>query len=378
MRVVKAPPPLVAHVIFRLDYGGLENGLVNLINHMSPVHARHVVIGLSEATEFASRIKRQDVEVHAIGKKPGKDPHAYVRLYKLLRRLKPDVIHTRNIGTLDCQVIAMLAGVGRRVHSEHGWDTTDQEGRSKKYRLMRRLLSIVVDQHVALSRELEDWLVDDLGVARKKVTRICNGVDVARFKPHPNRRSDRDPVVIGTVTRFSDIKDPLNTLRAFVRLKELVGTKRPVRLVMVGDGPLWEPVQREIADRGLGRDVCIPGSQLDVVPWLNRMDFFVMGSRREGISNTILEAMAAGLAVVATRTGGNVELVDEGVTGFLVPPQSVDALAAAMEPYVLDDALRVSHGAAGRDRTEREFSLDAMVGKYAALYNGDISSRRVA
>ena len=373
-----ASPPLVAHIVFRLDYGGLENGLVNLINSMSPFCARHVVIGLSEVTEFASRIKRSGVEVHAIGKMPGKDPAAYIRLYKLLRSLKPDVVHTRNIGTLDCQVVAALAGVRRRLHSEHGWDTTDQEGRSEKYRLLRRVLSIFVDQYIALSRELENWLVDDLGVPRRKVIRICNGVDTTRFEPRAERDADQEAVVIGTVTRFSDIKDPLNTLRAFARLKDLVGSKRKVRLIMVGDGPLLESVQREVSDRGLDEDVCLPGSQLDVIPWLDRMDLFVMGSRREGISNTILEAMAAGLAVVATRTGGNLELVDEGVTGSLVPPQSADALAAAMEPYVLSDALRASHGSAGRNRVVREFSLDAMVDKYAALYTSTTSFTQVA
>ncbi len=161
--------PLVAHIVFRLDYGGLENGLVNLINHMPPSSVRHVVIALSEATEFASRIERDGVEVYAIGKKPGKDPAAYLRLYRLLRRLKPDVVHTRNIGTMDCQVVAWLAGVSRRVHSEHGWDTTDQEGRSGKYRMLRRALSIFVGRYVALSRELEEWLVNDLRVPHSNV-----------------------------------------------------------------------------------------------------------------------------------------------------------------------------------------------------------------
>lgn len=368
MSAATAATPLVVHIVFRFDYGGLENGLVNLINRMPPSCARHVVIGLSEVTEFASRIKRDGVEVYAIGKKPGKDPAAYIRLYRLLRRLRPDVVHTRNIGTLDCQVVAFLAGVRRRVHSEHGWDTTDQEGRSEKYRLLRRALAVFVDRYVALSRELETWLVDDVGVAPDKITRICNGVDTIRFSPTSERVSDHDEVVIGTVTRLSDIKDPLNTLRAFARLKESVGARRNVRLIMVGDGPLLGAVEREVLERNLAEDVCLPGSQIDVAPWLSRMDIFVMGSRREGISNTILEAMAAGLPVVATRTGGNLELVDEGVTGALVPPQSAEGLAAAMERYVLDNALRTDQGRAGRDRVVRAFSLDTMVSRYAALY----------
>lgn len=371
-------PPLIAHIVFRFDFGGLENGLVNLINHMPPSCGRHVVIGLSEVAEFASRIKREGVEVFAIGKKPGKDPSAYVRLYKLLRSLRPDIVHTRNVGTLDCQVIAFLAGVGYRVHSEHGWDTSDQEGRNSKYRMLRQCLSAFVDRQIALSRELENWLTDDLGISRSKVMRICNGVDTQRFRPTVKGVSDREPVVIGTVTRFSEIKDPLNTLRAFARLKYSVGAKQGVRLIMVGDGPLLEATKYEVLELGLDGDVCLPGSQLDVAPWLSQMDLFVMGSRREGISNTILEAMAAGLPVVATRTGGNLEIIEEGVTGALVPPQSSETLAQAMETYVLDHNARVSHGAAGRARVVDEFSIEAMVDKYATVYAFPSSVRQVA
>lgn len=375
---VTSATPLVAHIVLRFDYGGLENGLVNLINHMPIASARHVVIGLTEVTEFAARIKRPGVEVHAIGKKPGKDLGAYLRLFKLLRLLRPDVVHTRNIGTLDCQVVALLAGVHRRLHSEHGWDTPDQEGRSKKYRLLRRSLAVFIDRHIALSQEIESWLVHDIGVRCDKVVRICNGVDTVRFRPRDDLRREGKSVVIGTVSRLSDIKDPMNTLRAFARLNADVGGTRKLRLIIVGDGPLKEVLRREIRDSGLGDHVCLAGSQLDVVPWLQRMDLFVMGSRREGISNTILEAMAAGLPVVATRTGGNTELIDDGVNGALVRTQSPEALAAAMERYVLDEGLSAEHGAAGRARVVKSFSIDTMVSRYAALYQPPTSAMQVA
>jgi sugar transferase (PEP-CTERM/EpsH1 system associated) len=367
--------PLVAHIVFRLDIGGLENGVVNLINHMPVDSSRHVVISLAEPTEFATRIQRSGIDVYSIGKRAGKDPRAYVRLYRLLRRLRPDVVHTRNLGTLDCQAFAWIAGVPRRIHGEHGWDTVDQEGSSMKYRLLRRLNAPFVQQYIALSREIEHWLVDQVGVDPGKVTRICNGVDTDRFRPIGSRRRTDGGVVIGTVTRLSEIKDPLNTLNAFAQLKSLVGGRRALQLLVVGDGPLRVQMETAVRDLGLGPHVTMAGRQLDVVPWLDRMDLFVMGSRREGISNTILEAMAAGLPVVATRTGGNHEIVEEGVTGALAEPRSSEALANAMLPYVLNGAMREEHGRAARQRAVSQFSLERMIASYAKLYSAKTSGR---
>jgi sugar transferase (PEP-CTERM/EpsH1 system associated) len=358
--------PLVVHIVHRFDYGGLENGLVNLVNHIPTHVARHAIIALTEATEIAGRIERPGVEVYALGKRPGYDLAAYRRLYSLLRRLSPDVVHTRNVGTLDCQIAAWLARVPRRIHGEHGWDVHDPAGRSPKYRWLRRALAPFVHRFVALSQEIERWLTTDVGVPADKVVRICNGVDTTRFRPVDPLAACEHVRTIGTVTRFSAIKDPLNTIDAFALLRSL--GHRDIRFLVVGDGPLRGDVETRVADACLEGVTCLPGSTLDVAPYLARMDLFVLGSKREGISNTILEAMAAGLPVVATATGGNVELVEDGRCGFLVEPGCPAKLADAIARYVVDPALARQHGAAARERAERLFSLDAMVAGYSALY----------
>src|SRR5690242_17573044 len=115
-------PQLIAHVINRLDVGGLENGLVNLVNRMPADRYRHAIVCMTDYTDFRRRVQREDVEVHAIGKRPGKDLGAYGRLWRLMKSLRPSVIHTRNLGTVDAQWVAFCAGVPRRVHGEHGWD----------------------------------------------------------------------------------------------------------------------------------------------------------------------------------------------------------------------------------------------------------------
>jgi len=356
--------PLVVHIVHRFDFGGLENGLVNLINAMPTTAARHAIVSLTNVTEIAERITRSDVSIYALDKQPGTDPAAYVRLYRLLRDLRPDIVHTRNLGTLDCQLVALLAGVRIRVHGEHGWDVHDPLGQTRKYRIRRRLFSLFVDRFIALSRELETWLIDDVGLPREKIIRICNGVDTDRFRPAVWQV--REPCVVGSVTRFSEIKDPLNLVEAYIRLRDTCAA--PVRLLMIGDGPLKDAAEARLAASCLSADTCLPGAQLDVSRGLAKLDVFVLGSEREGISNTILEAMASGLPVVATATGGNAELVEHGVTGVLVPPKSHRAIADALAMYVADPDLRRSHGAAGRARVENQFSLQRMVDLYSAVY----------
>ena len=366
---------VVVHIVFRLDYGGLENGLVNVINGLSNSQMGHVVVALTEATEFAQRLT-EGVAVYSLGKRPGKDFGAYVRLYRLLRRLKPDIVHTRNFGTLDCALVAFLAGVPRRIHGEHGRDVDDPNGDRLKYRLVRRCLSPLIQQFVVVSEELQAWLVKRVGISPAKVRRICNGVDIQRFHPRaaggksalPAALSKSGAVVIGSVTRFSAIKDPMNLVEAFLAVRRQCG-RLPAVLVMIGDGELHKRAVERLDAAGAGTSSWLPGSRDDIPELLRAMDVFVLGSLREGISNTLLEAMASGLAVVATDTGGNDELVDAGVNGILVPPGDSKALAAGIQGYLTDPARRAEHGHASRSRTEAEFTIDRMIDQYRSVYS---------
>lgn len=368
--------PLIAHVVFRLDYGGLENGLVNLINGMPDDRFRHCVIALTEATAFRQRLHKPSVDVHALAKRPGKDPGAYWRLYRLLRRLRPALLHTRNIGTLDCTLLGRLAGVSACVHGEHGWDTHDPDGTNIKYRRLRRLFQPLVSRFVTVSQDLRDWLVDTVGIPAAKVTRICNGVDTARFHPRaPGERApelagrfDEDAVIVGSVLRFNEIKDPMNLAEAFaIAFRRMAEQGRSLALVMLGDGPLKERVLAELESAGVGNACWLPGSRDDVADLLRSFDLFVLGSRREGISNTLLEAMASGLPLVATDTGGNRELVEPRL-GSLVPVGDRIALAQTICRYAGDAELRNRQGAAARAAAETRYSLAGMVDDYRQLY----------
>lgn len=375
--------PLVVHVIHRLNTGGMENGLVNLINHMPPEHYRHAIVCLQGYTDFRQRIQRGDVEIFDVDKCNGHDFGAYRRLHKILRELKPAILHTRNLSALESQAVGAAARVKGRVHGEHGRDIYDLHGKNYKYNLLRKVIQPLVGHYIAVSRDLAHWLVDTVGVPSRKVTQIYSGVDSAKFHPRNGARvpigppgfAGKDDIVIGSVGRLVPVKDFPTLILAFHYLRKLwpEGHAR-LRLVIVGDGPIRPECERLIAELGLADQIALVGDRSDIPELMHAMDLFVMSSLGEGISNTILEAMASGLPVIATEVGGNSELVDAGVTGTLVPPSRPEAMAQALLKYFEDNALAQAHGAAGRAKIEARFSMTAMVRGYTEVYDAVLAA----
>jgi sugar transferase (PEP-CTERM/EpsH1 system associated) len=362
----------IVHVIYRLDFGGMENGLVNLVNRLPEDRYRHTIITLTIATEFRRRIEREDVEIIECDKPPGNHLPTYRRVFGELRRLKPDIVHTRNLGALDMSWVAKLAGRAQRIHGEHGWSPDDPLGQSRKYRRLRRLCDPAIWHYVAVSSDIKRWLTTVIGIAESKVGVLHNGVDWSRFDANRRGADGSDvaaQVVFGTLGRHEPIKG-LGVLLEAVRdlLERRPDLRARTRLVMAGDGPERERHMKLRAELGLDDIVEIPGAVDDVPALLKRFTFFVQPSLNEGISNTILEAMASGLPVIATDTGGNPELVRDDYEGKLVPPNDPDALASAIEAYIDDPGQREQHGTGARERAKTSFSIDAMVQGYDRLY----------
>lgn len=372
-------PPLIVHVIFRLAMGGLENGLVNLINRMPRDRYRHAIVSLTDCTDFRRRIQRDDVEVIILQKKQGHDVGVYWKAWRAMRRLRPAIVHTRNFPALEYLAVAACAGAARRIHGEHGRDIYDLDGSNRKYNVFRRAMRTMVHRYVAVSKDLAGWLVETVGVPPCRVVQIYNGVDTERFRPRRIQRVAGAPpnffgphsFVIGTAGRMQAVKDQVTLVRAFLHLMNTVPQAREVlRLIMVGDGPLQQESMRLLREGQVEQYAWLPGARSDVPDLLNTLDVFVLPSLAEGVSNTILEAMASGLPVIATRVGGNVELVEEGRTGFLVPAADPPAMADAIRAYLDDRTLLATHGQAARKKVETEFSLDAMIEKYLSMYDG--------
>lgn len=368
---------LIVHIIHRLAVGGLENGLVNIVNKMSTENFRHAIVCLADYTDFRDRIANKDVEVFALHKKPGKDFLLYVRLWSLLRKLKPDIVHTRNMGTMEMLVPAMMAGVRCRVHGEHGRDTSDLDGSNKKYIFLRKLIKPFVHEFIALSKDIERWLIEVIEVDEGHLTQIYNGVDTSKFRLANlgsaglpiDGFANKENIVISTVGRMQGEKDQLTLVKAFLLLvKRDVKYYEKLRLVLIGDGPLRQTSLSLLKAEKVSDIVWLPGARNDTDEILRATNIFVLPSLTEGVSNTILEAMATGLPVVATNVGGNPELVDDGVTGTLVPASNPKIMADAIQRYVDDPALRLAHGAAGIKRINLLFSMDKMVSAYEDVY----------
>ncbi|MBE3024660.1 sugar transferase [Janthinobacterium sp. BJB1] len=369
--------PLIVHVIHQLDVGGLENGLVNLLNHLPPERYRHAIVCLKNATAFRQRLTAPGVEVISLDKREGKDWRHYARLYRVFKRLQPAMVHTRNLGCIEAQLLAWLAGVRLRVHGEHGRDISDLHGTSRKYRLLRKCMLPFVHHFIAVSADLGQWLVDVIGAAPERVTHIGNGVDSVHFHPRLGPTAAVGPpgflrngaFVIGSVGRMAAVKDHASLVQAFLLLLAQPGAHARLRLILVGDGPCRQACLTLLQQAGAAHLAWLPGARDDVAQLLRAMDLFVLPSLAEGSSNTILEAMATGLPIVATQVGGNVELVQSGWNGTLVPPGSPDMLADAMLDYYSMPELGPRHGARGRRLVLAEHSLPAMAGAYLAVYD---------
>lgn len=375
--MVTDPRPLVAHVMYRFDTGGLENGIVNLINHMPADRYRHAVIALTEVTDFRRRIQRDDVQFIALHKPPGHGIWLYPRLFRLFRKLRPAIVHSRNLAALEVQLPAWLAGVPIRIHGEHGRDVSDLDGSNATYQRVRRFYRPFVSYYLALSRDLADYLTKVIHIPEDRVLQVYNGVDAVRFHPGSTGLYDLGcpfsrPAhwLVGTVGRMQAVKDQPTLVRAFIRALEIAPSlKHCLRLALIGDGPLLSECRQLLMDAGAIELAWLPGERSDIPEIMRGFDCFVLPSLAEGVSNTILEAMSSGLPVIATDVGGNAELVSSGLTGYIIPAADHEAMAERIVFLADQHDVARDMGRAGRDLIERKFSMNAMVTAYQGLYD---------
>ena len=363
----------VLHVLNSLQVGGLENGVVNLVNNLDAQRFKHSICCIDSIGPMAERIK-QPVSIFSMEKGNKRDYLISLKIARLINRVKPDIVHTRNWSAIDGVIGARLAGKRAVIHGEHGRESTDPEGKNVKRKKIRKALNPWISRFVAVSNELKHWLIHDVGISPEKMTQIINGVDTDTIKPPENRAQSKsemgfspDTFVVGIVGRLDPVKDHETLLRAFKIAHERHNSSK-LALIIIGAGPLDEELKAIAGKLDISDIVKFTGERDDVMQLYNCMDVYVLPSVAEGISNTILEAMASGLPVIASNVGGNLELVDQKRTGFFFSPGKCEELARLFGRYLDNDSLVREHGLNSRKRVVSEFSIHNMTDKYAALY----------
>ena len=302
----------------------------------------------------------------SINKRDGKDWGHYLRLFQTLKRLRPLLIHTRNLSGIEGQLLAACAGVRLRVHGEHGRDIDDLHGLSLKYRCLRKLLRPLIGHFIAVSKDLEAWLIGTIGARPQHVTHIGNGVDSLQFHPRlgppaaigPQGFVNEHAFVIGSVGRMAEVKDHIALVHAFLALLAQGGVASSrLRLVIIGDGPCRQSCLDVLRASGTAALAWLPGSRDDVARLMRGMTVFVQPSLAEGASNTVLEAMATGRAVITTDAPGCRETVVDGDNGYLVPVADSGALATAMLRFLDEPALIAIMGQRGRDIAAEKYDV---------------------
>jgi len=361
----------VTQIIHSLNPGGLENGIINLVNNMDDFKFENTICCLTQGGDFEKRLNK-NIKVSKMFKKPGNDYQLYIKLIKYLKEIKPTIVHTRNWAGMDGIIAAKMARVPIIIHGEHGFEITDLTGQNKKRKFIRKLvLSTIVDKIVTVSKNLKNRLINEIKIKPEKIIHIPNGVDTNKFNIYRKEFTrkkfgfKKEDFIIGIVARLDPIKNHKTLISAF---KEIVTIHPNTNLIIVGDGPLRNKLENQTYQLGIKNKIIFMGERSDVPEILRTFDVFVLPSLNEGMSNTILEAMATGIPVIALNVGGNPELVINRETGFLFPTNDVESLVQKIKTYILHPELKQKHGYNARKRAEEKFSLDQMVQRYEELY----------
>lgn len=373
----------VLHVFNHLGLGGTELTALRLIANLGSGEFEHVVCPLKGYdSEMAARLSPGSEVIVPPGAVSGFQ-FMIPRLTKVMKAVRPHIVHSRNRGAVEAIAAARLAGVPVVIHSEHGYEMTNLHGLPLRQRLVRCAMYPLADTLVTVSRELQNYHCRQAWISRDRIRVIENGIDTQLFTPTPHTRSSiREKIgipqgrfVIGTVGRLVAIKGQRILLDA-VEMTVRQGVN--VHALIVGAGPELECLKASVGtSSALSGRVSFIGAVENVPAILNAMDAFVLPSFSEGMSNTLIEAMACGLPVLASRVGGNPEVMEENQSGLLFEPGNADGICKLLLNLANDEERRKTLGMQARRQAVQRFGLMRMVEDYRRLYIGLARKRRI-
>jgi sugar transferase (PEP-CTERM/EpsH1 system associated) len=371
-------PIHVLHLIQGLGVGGMETMLLNMISHLDGSRFKTSVCCFDRLGPLAYQVEQKAAEVTLLKRKTGFDWRYPQRLASHLKSRNVQVLHLHNPTAFFYGALAgKLARVPCVVYTEHGRDLSS----GWKVKLAHRWIARMVDRIVVVAEHGRRVLSQEEGVDKSKIELIYNGIDGQRFdRAHHADQFESirkglglnpDTKVIGFVGRLAPIKNHAVLLKAMRKVVEDVPN---VALLLIGDGPLKAEIESMVKEFGLDKQVSILGTRTDIPELMSIMDLFVLPSFSEGLSLTLIEACAAGLPIVATRVGGNEEVVVDQLNGLTVPSNDQEALAKAITSLLSDVETSRKMGNNARERFEERFTLQDMVQKYQDLYTFCLTS----
>ncbi len=369
----------VLHLIDTGGPGGAETIYFQVALGLRPERWRSLT-AVPERDWLAATLERLGAEPLLLQSAGSFDVRFLAALVRLVRRERVQLIHAH---LFDSGVYASLAGRLTGVPvvcTLHG--RVDVDHRDPYLAAKRRILDRRRNRVVFVSDTLRRWYAGAAPLRRAPTLVVHNGIDTREFAPGRSGALRAElgmaegELLLGAVGNIRPAKDYSTLLRAAALLRD---AGAPVRFVVVGAGgnELQRRLEEERAALGLERQVVLAGFREDITAVLRGLDGYVSSSSSEGFSLTTVQAMACGLPVLATRCGGPEEIVDDGLTGLLVPPGSPEALAYGVMRLAADPALRARLGRAAREAAETRFALEKMVAGYEDVYAGALGSAGV-
>lgn len=362
----------ISHVVENLNRGGLERVVIDLARAQADAGHDCQIICLYDAGMLASELASSRVRVVACDKREGADLRAILRLRRALASQGTEILHSHNgIPHYYAMAAALGLGLARVVNTRHGMG--DINPSSRREWLFRQSMRLT-DVSVAVSEAAAAKLADTGTVPKEKLRVVPNGIHTGPFRErNDDVRSTLarslglppDTRLIGFVGRLNWAKDLETMVAAFSRLHARLDD---VALVLVGDGGERGILEAAITRAGVGDRVFLLGDRNDVPQLLPGFSVFAMSSISEGYSIALLEACASALPIVATRVGGNAEIVADGVNGWVVPARDPDALASALNEVLSDAARAEGMGQAGRNWLLSNATFEVMAARYLDVY----------
>jgi glycosyltransferase involved in cell wall biosynthesis len=366
-----APTQTICQLLHALHVGGAEMLAARLARQLRDRY-RFVFACLDDLGSLGKQLQDEGFPVFVLDRRPGVDWRCSLRLARLLRREQAGLVQAHQYTPFFYAMTARL--LYRRpplLFTEHGRHFPDYPRRKRM--ILNRLLLERRDRVVAVGRAVQRAVINNEGIPEERVAVIYNGIDLS---PYRNGVPDGDAVrrelgfgsgdlVLVQVARLDYLKDHATAIRT---MEQVVQAHTQARLLLVGEGPERGKIEKEIRERHLEANVLLLGQRSDVARFLRAADVFLLSSISEGIPLTVIEAMAAGLPVVATNVGGMSEVVEEGQTGLLAPAGDAAALAGCVHRLAGQPELRRQMGRRGRERANGVFAESQMHAQYVRLY----------